>query len=227
MSIFRSIELPCPACDTPTEFELVHSVNAGRRPDLRASILDGSFQRASCPACATPFRVEPEFVYIDIPRGHYIGVWPSHDRAQWRERAALTQRLFDETLGPKAGGQARSIGAGLEPRAVFGWPALAEKILARQGGIDDRTLEVAKIAVLRTQEDVPVPGSREFRLVGDQDGDLLLAWVGDAGSGHDALRVPRTLIGEIEAAREGWQATYEQVAEGLVVDFQRDMLVPA
>ena len=35
MSLFLTQELPCPSCRTPVSFELVHSVNADRRPDLR------------------------------------------------------------------------------------------------------------------------------------------------------------------------------------------------
>ena len=76
MSIFRTYELNCPACNTPVRFDLVMSVSADRRPDLREAILDGSFQRKVCPACATAFRPEPEFTYIDFARGQYIFVYP-------------------------------------------------------------------------------------------------------------------------------------------------------
>jgi hypothetical protein len=228
MSIFRSVELPCPACETPVEFELVYSVSADRRPDLRAAILDGSFQRQSCPACGTTFRVDPEFTYMDIGRGQYIGVWPVSKRGEWRACAEKTREVFEQTLGAGATAEAQSLGRKLTPRVVFGWPALGEKILARQAGIDDRTLEVAKVAVLRTRDDVPLPGEQEFRLVGELDGDPVLAWV-RAGSEQrsEALRMPRTLIGEIEAEREKWKRAFDDVAEGLVVDFQREMLAPA
>ena len=79
MSIFRTYELNCPACNTPVRFDLVMSVSADRRPDLREAILDGSFQRKVCPACATAFRPEPEFTYIDFARGQYIFVYPVDD----------------------------------------------------------------------------------------------------------------------------------------------------
>ena len=225
MSIFRTVELPCPACETPVELELVHSVSADRRPDLRDAILDGTFQRESCPACKTTFRVDPEFTYMDIGRGQYIGVWPVSRRGEWRRCADKTHQVFEETLGDKATAEAQSLGKQLTARVVFGWPALGEKILARQAGIDDRTLEVAKMAVLRTRDDVPLPGAQEFRLVGELDGDPVLAWVqADSERRHDAVRMPRALIGEIEAEREQWKKAFDDVAEGFVVDFQREML---
>jgi hypothetical protein len=228
MSIFRSVELPCPACETPVEFELVHSVSADRRPDLRDAILDGTFQRESCPACKTTFRVDPEFTYMDIGRGQYVGVWPVSRRGEWRSCADKTLKLFEQSLGSGATAEAQSIGRKLTPRVVFGWPALGEKILARQAGIDDRTLEVAKMAVLRTRDDVPLPGEQEFRLVGELDGDPVLAWVrGDSEQRHGAVRMPRTLIGDIEGERDQWKQAFDEVAEGLVVDFQREMLAAA
>ncbi len=227
MSIFGNVTLDCPACNTPVDYALVHSVNADRRPELRTAILDGSFQRQACPSCQHAFRVEPEFLYMDLARKQYIGVWPASKRSQWRACAAQTRKVFDDAMGKYAPREARALGEKLEVRAVFGWPALVEKILARQAGIDDRSLEVAKLAVMRSQEELPMPGTSELRLVGERDGDALLAWVGGRRD-EDAptvLRVPRQLFADIEADPATWQAARDAVSEGDLVDFQRDVLV--
>ena len=225
MSIFRTYELNCPACNTPVRFDLVMSVSADRRPDLREAILDGSFQRKVCPACATAFRPEPEFTYIDFARGQYIFVYPVDKRPAWQEWEAKAAAIFDSTLGKNATKEAVALGKKVDPRVVFGWPALIEKILARQAGIDDRTLEVAKILVMQNSDESPVPGQLELRLVGDEDGDLIFAWVHalDRTVG-DAMRVPRSLIAEIETQPTAWKGVRDDVSEGLVVDFQRAML---
>jgi len=225
MSIFDTLEVRCPGCETPVEFDLVFSVSADRRPDLRAAILDGSFQKKTCPSCGTVFRADPEFSYMDIGRGQYIGVWPPSERGAWRDCAERTRAVYDEMLGANASSEAREIGDGLQPRVVFGWAALAEKILCRQAGIDDHTLEIAKALVLRTSAEVKMPGSREFRLIRLEGDDLVLGWVRTADdSVSDAVRVPRNVITEIDAKPEQWQALREDVTEGLVVDFQRDLL---
>ncbi len=226
MSIFRTVRLECPVCATPVDFALVFSVSADRRPDLRDAILDGSFQREPCPSCATVFRAEPEFTYMDIARGQYIGVWPASRRGEWQACAEKTRAVFDDALGKNAPPEAKRLGGKLEVRAVFGWPALVEKILARQAGIDDRTLELAKLSVMRTSEETPVPGERELRLVGEHEGDLVLAWLGgDANEPGSVLRVPHQLIADIEADPASWQAVRDDVAHGDVVDFQREMLL--
>lgn len=229
MSIFREETIACPACGTEVEFELVQSVSADRRPDLRDAILDGSFQRKSCPSCGKGFRVEPEFVYMDFGRGQYIGAWPTTRRHEWQACAAQTRSTFDDAMGKNAPASARKLGDKLQVRAVFGWAALVEKLLARQLGIDDRTLEAAKLAVLRTRDDTPLPGGHnELRLAGEIDGDLVLAWVGARDAGDErqpALRVPRQLIADIDAEPDKWQALRDGVSEGDVVDFQRELLV--
>ena len=225
MSVFRNETVNCPACATPVDFELVLSVNADRRPDLRDEIVAGTFQRRPCPSCGTEFRVDPEFTYMDLGHGQYIGVWPVAKRGQWQACAQKTAQTFDQALGKGASPEAKKLGARLEPRAVFGWPALTEKIIAREVGIDDRTLELAKVMVLRNGSETPVPGRRELRLVEARAEDFVLAWVRPAdGAVETALRIPRTLIAEIDAEPEPWKAMRDSVGEGLVVDFQREML---
>ncbi len=232
MSIFRTVYVDCPGCGTPVAYDLVHSVNAGRRADLRESILDGTFQLATCASCGHGFRIEPEFIYIDLPQKLYIGVWPVSKRSQWRDCAARTRAMFDEAMGADAPAEARGLGEGLDVRTVFGWHALVEKILARRAAIDDRTLEVAKLAVMRSQEEIPMPGRRELRLVGEHGGELLMTWVGapltiDEDEPPPVLRVPRQLIADIEGDPETWLAARESAAEGDVVDFQREALAAA
>jgi len=224
MSIFSTHTIQCPACATPMDFEIVLSISADRRPDLRDAILDGSFQRQPCPGCGTPFRVEPEFTYMDIKRRQYIGVWPTARRADWQACAEQSRAVFDEALGRSAPPEARSIGDELDVRVVFGWPALVEKILARGAGIDDRTLEVAKLAVMRSGEETPLPGHRALRLVQVDDTSMLFAWVGSGGEKPASWRVPRQLIADIEGQPELWQSTRDKVVAGDVVDFQRELL---
>ena len=220
MSMSQAIKLPCPACGTPVDAELVLSVNVASQPEARQAILDGSFQRRTCRSCSTQFCVDPEFTYVDLARGQYIGVWPAARRGEWQACAQRCLSAFERAF---AGSPAQV--SGLAPRVVFGWPALQEKLLAKDAGIDDRTLEVAKLAVVSSLDDSPLPGRRELRLVALQDGDPVLAWV-DAreGTSERRLKVPRTLISEIDADPATWQALRDDVADGLVVDFQRDLL---
>jgi len=228
MSLFRTVEVPCPACNVPVSFDLVHSVNADRRADLRQAILDRKFQLEKCPSCSYAFRTEPEFTYLNLKRDQWIAAWPATKRTDWSQLEARSQLGFDNAFGKNAPEAAKDLGQSLRPRMVFGWPALSEKIIAQEAGIDDVTLELAKIAVARTQEDASLTGKLELRLLGIENGEkLLLGWI-DVGNEElrEVLTVPKEIIAEIEAQSEEWKELRDELSAGIYVDMQK-LMVPA
>jgi hypothetical protein len=228
MSIFRTTEIPCPACKTPVSFELVHSVNAGRRADLRTAILDRSFQKQPCPACGFAFRVEPQFTYMDLGRGQFFAVWPAENVADWPAHEKRSQQAFDTAFGTAAPPEAQVIGKKLSTRAVFGWAGLNEKLIVAEAGIDDHTLEVAKVGVIRNLDEAPVAGNSELRLLGVEPESLVLGWfrIGSADLA-EVVRVPKAILAEIDAAPAAWQALRDDLTAGPFVDYRRLVIGPA
>lgn len=222
MSIFQTLDVPCPTCGAEVSFDLVHSVNADRRPDLRVAILDRSFQRETCPSCGRAFRVEPEFTFINLKRGQYVAVWPIAKRAQWKEVEAHSLATYDKAFGAGATPQAKALAKKVAMRVVFGWPALNEKLIAADNGIDDRSLELAKAGIVRNLDEVPVGTEMELRLVAVMEGELKLGWIrARSDELTDVIGVPREVIAEVEAEPEAWQALREDVVGGAWVDLQR------
>ena len=225
MSIFRTTDVPCPSCNTPVSFELVHSVNAGRAPHLRASILDRSFQKQPCPACGLAFRVEPEFSYMDMGRSQFFAVWPAARAAEWKDFEKRSQEVFDKSFGSSAPPEARAIGKKLKPRAVFGWAGLNEKLIAADAEIDDETLELAKMGVIRNLDEAPAMANSELRLLGVDAANLVLGWfrVGSEDL-SEVVTVDKAVLGEIAASPANWKALREEVSAGLFVDYRRLIL---
>ena len=226
MSIFRSVELPCPACQTPVEFELVHSVSADRRPDLRDAILDGT-SSARPARRANDVSRRPEFTYMDIGRGQYIGVWPVSRRGEWRNCADKTHEVLRADPRQRATAEAQSLGKKLAPRVVFGWPALSEKILAREAGIDDRTLEVAKMAMLRRRDDVPLPGEQESASSASSTATRCSAGCTPKASGPGSRAHAADTDRRDRAERDQWERRATRWPKAWLVDFQREMLAAA
>ena len=229
MSLFRTIESPCPTCSVLVSFDLVHSVNADRRPALRAQLLDRSFQRETCPSCGEKFRTEPEFTYLHMGARQFLSVWPASKLSQWATCERRSLESFDRFYGPAASPAASAIGKDLTVRVAFGWEAAREKLVAAEVGIDDHSLELAKLLLIRSGE-VPLPDEEsELRLL-EEDADHNLAFGQFAINSEalgDVFTVPRALLDEIEAAPEDWQELRDQLSAGPFVDMARLMIEPA
>ncbi len=226
MSIFRPINLGCPSCGTAVEFQAVHSVNADRRPDLRLAILEETFQEQACPKCGKTFRLDPEFNLMDVQRGQWIAAAPLASLANWKAMEDRAKGLFDKAYGEDAAEVAQEIGQKLHPRVTFGWPALREKLIAHDNELDDVTLELVKLFVMRNS-DSPVSADTELRLVDVTPDGLTLAWLLAAeGDQAPTMQIARTLYDQIAADEDGaWEDLREEISAGPFVDLNR-MLIP-
>ena len=222
MSVFRPRKLVCPACKGPVDFQTVFSVNADRRSDLRDAIIDGSFQRETCPKCGRAFRLEPEFIYFNLDRRQWILVRPFGAREQFADLERQARALYDTAFGDNAPPDLREETAAIRPRVVFGWAALREKLVCAQAGLDDAVLELVKLATIRGLDNTPFRDDTELRLVGVEGEELVLAWIRAVPEDLvETLRVPRELYDGIAADAEGWGALRAELDANYFVDLSR------
>ena len=229
MSLFQTAHAPCPACGVVTDFEMVHSVNADRRPDLRDAILDRSFQRTTCESCGESFRMEPAFSYLHMAANQHLTVWPAAQIDQWATAEKRADDAFLALYGSGATPIGQQIGATLTRRTVFGWEAAHEKILAAEAGIDDVTLELAKLAIRRFADDEGPGADNNLRLLAATAGGNLVFGVFTIEREQliEQITVPRDLLAEIDADPEAWATARARLCEGSFVDLQRLILEPA
>jgi hypothetical protein len=221
MSVFRTLNIACPACGGETPFDLVHSVNADRRADLRDEILAATFQQMPCPGCGKQFRVEPEFNYTNLGRNQWIAAWPRASMADWRQYDAQARESFDEAFGEDAPPGAQEMGRNIVPRITFGWAALREKLFVRDAGLDDVTVELAKAALIRASPTARIMSS-ELRLLAVEGEELVFGWIDSKNEqGIEINRVNRALLSEIEADPTTWEALRTQLSGEMFVDINR------
>lgn len=222
MSIFSPAPVRCPACASEVDLQLVQSINADRRPDLRQEILDDAFQRVTCEACSETFRVEPELTCLDVAHGLWISAWPIDDYTRWSELERRAADTYGRAFGVLASGPAKAMGRSLRPRVVFGWPAFREKLLCGAHGLDDVALELTKVLILRAGGDPPLADTVELRLVGVEGEELLMRWLStvDQRTVED-LRVPCALLDGVVADPQGFASLREGLTAGLYVDMNR------
>lgn len=120
----------------------------------------------------------------------------------------------------------REVGARLKPRITFGWPALREKLLVNELGLDDVVIEACKAAAMRASSDLPFSADTDLRLMNLSGDELVMAWQRAAdGRVGDALGVPKKLYDAIAANTDGrWSSLREEFDRALFVDLNR-MLV--
>ena len=223
MSLFHPVNLVCPACKASITMDAVGSVNADRRPDLRDSIIADQFQDTTCPACGKGFRLQPEFNYLDVGRGQWVGAFPAPRASDYLAAEDEVRTVFDASYGPAAPPSAQGIGEGLTVRVTFGWPALREKIIAREAGLDDVALELLKLDMLRSMPEARLGPGRELRLVRDLGADLAFVWLDSSseGSDGDGLLVSRYAYETIASDPEPWADVRALLTNGSYVDMQK------
>ncbi|MEP2718919.1 CpXC domain-containing protein [Pseudophaeobacter sp.] len=222
MSLFHPANLVCPNCQARIEMMAVGSVNADRRPDLRDEILENRFQDVNCPKCSETFRLQPSFNYLDVERGQWIAAMPANRLRDHLTIEDEASELFAVSYGDKAPEGARAIGTDLRPRVTFGWPAVREKLLLREHDLDDTSVEMLKLDILRNLSSVPLSEGIEFRVVSVTEETLELLWLETATEKPiSVVTVPRSAVDSILERPEAWQKMRDRLEEGWFVDMQK------
>ena len=227
MSIFREATLKCANCGHEQVVNVSNSVNIDRRPDLRKPILDGTFQEESCEQCGEAMRIPSGMTYIDAERGQWIAVDDIGNIPVWSSREAAMRDLWNTAYGAAAPEVAQEIGADLTPRLVFGWPALREKLVAADQSVNDLSLEILKMEILRNVAKPPLADKMELRLTGGTPEELRFTWIETENEAPvSTLAVPRNIYDDIDDQPEDWYELREKFDGALFVDMTR-LLVPA
>ncbi|MCB9795868.1 MAG: hypothetical protein H6741_24490 [Alphaproteobacteria bacterium] len=222
MSKVETLLVDCPACGTATPLRRIDSLNAQRLPAGRAQILDNSLMLCECFGCGEAFRADPLFTYFDEELGLWINARPFDELRRWEEAEVETQAVHLTLFELDAPPAVAALGQRLTPRLTFGWAALREKILCRQHGLDDVTLELAKMAALVEAAGASFHDDAELRLLAVEGDTLWLGWLeGAAEQVTTVLELPRAALEDIEAQGPAWDALRAQVAGDFYVDMNR------
>lgn len=222
MSLFHPINLVCPNCEASVTMDAVGSVNADRRPDLREAILEDSFQDTTCPNCEESFRLQPQFNYLDAGRRQWIAAFPAARMPDYAEIEDEVDAIFAASYGRNAPEAARSVGDDLDVRLTFGWPAVREKLLAREHGLDDVVLELLKLDLMRRVDSSPMSVGVELRLMIANDTALTLVWMESTTEKPiQEITVPMEHYAAIADNPEPWEKLRQRFDGHSFVDMQR------
>jgi len=221
MSIQKQKRFTCPQCTTPNNLDWSGSLNFDRNPDLIQKVLDDTLCVIKCTNCKISFRIEPDFPCFYLTKKYWIVAHPIQLLPQWSDLEKRAFNTFDLALGEKAPSSAAELGKDVSPRIVFGWPALREKILIIQLGLNETAVELAKMIIL--QNVGPHAINYEYRLV-DTDQDNLIF-----DSIHLTNRTPeaeqfallKSTLLDVENDPAAWSELKQKVTSGIWLDAMR------
>ncbi len=194
-------EARCPGCNrslAPTS----DSAPLVRADDVRDQVLARTFAVEVCPSCERRVVLEGPYLYFDLERRHWIGVYPLH---QLPNHAALdreTRAVFDDTMRTGCAPIVRTWVAHFSIRAVFGLEALREKLVCFDEGLNDRALETLKLMLIRDGALGPISPLTPIHLDRVEHDHLILFHGSMMANEHDQAQpvaVPLTAYDEVWA----------------------------
>ena len=171
--------------------------------------------------CKEVLRVEKELLYLDVPRRHWIGMFPPPDMARQEECSALVTATFREAFFERAPAVVQGWSADMKVRLVFGLEQLREKIICWERGLDDGVLELLKIELLVGREDLR-PYQPLTLLFDDCDGDNLGFMIVYAEPPRESaprlVFVPMDLYRQVEATLPELREAHARMLDGPFVN---------
>jgi hypothetical protein len=184
--------------------------------------MNGGFQSEVCPGCGANLRFPLHLSYVDNIRGQWILAEAAVEAPNWLAHETEARAIYNDAYGPGAPPPAQEMGRELKARVVFGWASLREKLLARELDLDDVTLELLKMVVLREVPGAPLADQNELRLTGADEDQLHLTWVESASEMEVAeLSVSRDAYDAIETDPEPWSDLRQGFSGAFFVDLRR------
>lgn len=222
MSVFAPEVTTCPHCGTAEARDVAQSVNAERSPALRQAVLDGDFQRPACGSCGERYEIAHPFIYIDLPRRQWFGVYGLDDEPAWESLEHQALEGWQLACGPGAPAIAREVGQGVRIRCVFGLTALREKLVCHDAGLDDGLLEVLKYRIALPADGPPLSETNHLRLMEVSEHRLVFLLGGDDERQEPGLcEIDRADYADTEANPTRWGALHGLLAGGSYIDVGR------
>jgi hypothetical protein len=226
VSVFRPMTMTCPRCATANVETVAVSLHGPRVPDVVEAIVAGTFQCFACAHCGLPYRADGPLIYVDFEAKRWIGEFPVTMEPAWSRLEQQPMDAFRQSLIDLAPAFLRSEADGFTVRAVFGLDALAEKIRLMDAGLDDRAVEVAKLALCTRPGAVLAPGRRVRVVAAGPSSITMQVWSRPSPDRAPELRAVTMGVDEVAAlaASADWAPALREMRIGPYVDVGRIML---
>jgi len=161
MLLMKNLTSVCPHCQSKNAFTWYGSLNLDRDIKMKTDLLgSGGLSLIKCSDCQVQYQEEPDLAIIYLSKRLWLIGHPIQQISNWKRLEKESLQNFTSTFGPNANSGFEALGLKVNPRVVFGWPALIEKILIYENNLDEKLIELAKYLIQKNLG----PSGREHEL---------------------------------------------------------------
>lgn len=226
MSQLAPALVTCPRCAHAWSTALYSSLDADTIDAELDAVLDGSFERRSCPACAHEFSPEHSMLLVSHIRRLWIVMQPLADRPRY----ALMERGVELVLAEQFAAAARVVAErlrGTRGRLVFGHHQLTEAVRSAYAGLDASLLECAKLLTVRRQLLNLMPfGPFELCFEGFADDNSLFCGIHSLPTGERTgeLEIPSEALAEATSRQAELRISFPELFDRPYISASRYLL---
>lgn len=184
----------CPKCGEETEVAVRKSLNTRQDPDVKQKIMDRSMFRFHCPKCGQQIFLNYSFLYHQVEDRMMIYYAPDSDSYQ-EAKDAFDGNFKVNGVDPMLNPQVTEL---FQRRIVRDLNVLCEKIEIRDAGLDDRVIELMKVAygsMMQTRN--PEQKVQEMLFFRKKDGGYAISFL-NQGKGFASVDFSRKVYDTME-----------------------------
>lgn len=165
------IQIKCPRCQAPYAAQIINVVDVHRHPQLKAALLGGYLNRATCPSCGAVAALNVPLVYHDPEKELLLVLAPSELNLPADQQERLIGGLVQTVMASVSPEERK--GYFLRPETILSRQRLVERILEADG-VTREMLDVqrARVRLLEELLGALQDSSRLDALIQEQRGKL-------------------------------------------------------
>ena len=204
MAMRSKVNFKCPKCTTNVEAEQWTAVNGEKNPQQKLKILEGTLFKAKCKKCGHESSIGYPMLYNDTKQNYMI--WLVYDEQEVKHVTDYFKKSKLEVSDSDDSDE--TVDSQCRQRIVMSPEALREKIMIFDSGLDDKMIEILKLAYAKEAQRTLRNDNIAAAFFSNRDGEKRIEMYTEKGKAF-VSNVSKAIYDEIEG-KYGGKASYAE-----------------
>ena len=204
MAMRSKVNFKCPKCTTNVEAEQWTAVNGEKNPQQKLKILEGTLFKAKCKKCGYESSIGYPMLYNDTKQNYMI--WLVYDEQEVKHVTDYFKKSKLEVSDSDDSDE--TVDSQCRQRIVMSPEALREKIMIFDSGLDDKMIEILKLAYAKEAQRTLRNDNIAAAFFSNRDGEKRIEMYTEKGKAF-VSNVSKAIYDEIED-KYGGKASYAE-----------------